>query len=300
MSKEFYTVKEVADILGLSPDRIYENLRTGRLQGTQFTERGKWRIPDAAIQRLKGTSLGKSGVQPENKSASWSEYLDLAIQFRNILSSVGPKDWSICGLVDAVSSPRTSEAGLCLGIDQGRLVVKLSVESDKYFPLFLDKLKESFAKFEAYDQWRESLTDLVCRCWDMAHEIQIKAEAATGLSLSKYLATGGKGHLTATPRYIYEFALDNYASEKQPVLEILKNDPKHWIVVPGGLPNYMLAMGSEDEMEKCRKATVSLAAKYAKDKRIGEIVAKARQVKDETAPFQLALSTVIKKATGIS
>ncbi len=226
------------------------------------------------------------------------ETMDLAVRLRSSMSNISAKDWSICGLADTGSSPQISEAGLSLGMDRGELMVKLSVEMDQSFPLFMARLKAFLSESGSYDRWRESLTGLVRMCWNMVYEIRGKAEAATGLSLSKYLSTGGKGHLTATPRYIYEFALDNYASEKQPVLEILKNDPKHWIVVPGGLPNYMLAMGSKDEMEKCKKVTASLSVQYAKDERIGEIVATARQVKDQTAPFQLALSTVIKKATG--
>ncbi len=297
MSKEFYSVKEFAKILGMSTDRIYEYLRADYLHGSRATKRSAWRIPDAELQRFKGTSLVKSGAQTENKSASWSEYLELAIQLQNSLSGIGFKDWSIWGLPDTGKPPQTSEAGLRLWIDRGELAVNLSVESDKRFPLFITRLKASFTEFESYDRWRKSLISLVRMCWDMAHEIKSKAEAETGLFLSPYPPIG-KGHLINVPKYIYEFALDKYACKGQPVLEILENDPKHCWVVPGGLPNYALAMGSKDEMEKCREATISLAVQYAKDERMGKIVAKARQVKDQTAPFQSALSAVIEKATG--
>ncbi len=110
----------------------------------------------------------------------------------------------------------------------------------------------------------------------------------------------GQGHLLDVPKFIYEFALDNYASGKQPHLEILQQDPYRYRLVPGELPNYVLAISSKDEMEKCKKVTLSLTDQYAKDGRIGEINAKVLQVKKQTAPFQAALSTVIRGATGDS
>ncbi len=58
--KEFYSVKEVAQILSLSPDRIYEYLRTGHLRGARLTEQSAWRIPDAELQRLAGLGSEKS------------------------------------------------------------------------------------------------------------------------------------------------------------------------------------------------------------------------------------------------
>lgn len=228
----------------------------------------------------------------------WQETKGLAVQLQSSMFNISAKDWAIWGLPDTGKPTQTSEAGLRLGRDRGELVVKLSVEMDQSFPLFMARLKAFFQEFGYYDQWRESLTDLVCRCADMAHEIQIKAETETGLFLSTYPMIG-KGHLINVPKYIYEFALDNCASmPQQPVLEILENDPKHCWVVPGGLSNYALAMGSKDEMEKCKKVTASLSVQYAKDERMGKIVAKARQVKDQTASFQSALSAVIEKATG--
>jgi len=298
MSKEFYSVKETAEILDFSRDRIYEYLRNGYLHGTRLTGHSAWRIPAAEIERLKGLSSGNSGIPAEDKSDKWSKYIDLALWFQDTLSNIGPKDWAICGLVDAVSSDRTSEAGVSLGVDGGKLVVKLSVESDKYFPLFMIKLKASFTGFESYDGWRKSLNALILICWNIVHEILDKSQAATGLSLSKYLPTGGKGHLTAVPRYIYEFALDNRQSGKHLALVVSERDPKHWILVPEGIPGYMLAMGSRDEMERCKEATTSLANQYAEDKRIGEIITKAKRLKNDAAPLQKALSEIIKQAAG--
>jgi len=297
--KEFYSVKEVAQILGLSSDRIYEYLRTGHLYGSRLARNSAWRIPDNELQRLKGTSLEKSSAQLDTKPSKWSEYLELAIQLQNSLSHVETKDRAIWGLPDTGEPPLTSEAGLRIWIDRGKLVVKLVVEQDKRFPLFMARLKNLFSEFNSYDEWRESLTDFVSLCWVLAHEVWSKAENGTGLNLSD-IPVMGKGHLLNVPEFIYEFALDNYASGKQPDLEIIKSDPYRYRLVPKDLTDYILAIGSEDEMEKCQKVTISLTSQYVQDERIGEINVRTVQLRKKVTPFQAALSTVIKEATRYS
>ena len=295
--KEFYSVKEVAQILGLSSDRIYEYLRRGHLRGIRLTKNSAWRIPAGELQRLEGTSLEKSSAQLEAKPSKWSEYLDIVVQLQNSLSHIDPRDWAIWGLPDTGQPPQTSEAGFITWIDRGNLVVKLRVEQDSQFLLFMDRLKTRFPEFASYKQWRESVTDFFQICYVLAHEIWSKAENETGLVLSSILVMG-KGHLLNVPKFVYEFALDNYTSGKQPALEILENDPNRYRLVPGNLPDYILAIGSRGEMEMCRKVTISLADQYTKDQRIGEISAKVLHWREHTAPFQAALSTVIKEATG--
>ncbi len=156
--KEFYSVKEVAQILGLSSDRIYEYLRSGHLYGSRLTKNSAWRIPANEIQRLKGTSLEKSSAQMDTKPGKWSEYLELAMHLQNSISHIDPKDWAIWGLPDTGQPPQTSEAGFMIWIDRGNLVVKLRVEQDSQFPLFMDRLKTRFPEFASYKQWRESVT----------------------------------------------------------------------------------------------------------------------------------------------
>jgi len=227
----------------------------------------------------------------------WQETVELAIQLQGSMSNISAKDWAIWGLPDTGQPPLTSEAGLRIWANRGKLVVKLAVEEDKRFPLFMTRLKTLFPESKSYDQWKESLTNFVGMCWALAHEIWSRAENETGLILSS-IPVMGKGHLLNVPKFIYEFALDNYASGKQPALEILENDPNRHRLAPGDLPNYVLAIGSKDEMETCKEVTISLTDKYTKDERIGEINAKALQVRKQTAPFQVALSTIIKEASG--
>ena len=229
--------------------------------------------------------------------ARWQETMDLAVQLQSSMTNISAKDWAIWGLPDTGQPPLISEAGLRIWMDRGKLVVKLVVEQDNRFPLFVTRLKTLFTEFKPYDQWRKSLTNFVNMCWALAQEICSRAENETGLNLSP-IPVMGKGHLLNVPKFIYEFALDNYASEKQPDLEILQNDPYRYRLVPGDLPNYILAISSKDEMERCKKVTISLTGQYVKDERIGEIIARALQLEKQTAPFQAALSTVIKEASG--
>lgn len=51
----FYTVKETAQLLGLSTNTIYKYLDTGRLKGTRGSAtQGRFRIPHSQIQPLLG------------------------------------------------------------------------------------------------------------------------------------------------------------------------------------------------------------------------------------------------------
>lgn len=297
--KEFYNVKETAKILGLSPDRIYEYLRSGHLCGTRLTKHSKWLIPASEIEQRKRPSLEKPGAPLETTPGKWPDTIHMAAQLQNSVSHVGPKDWAIWGLPDTGQPPLTSEAGLRIWMDRGKLVVKLAVEQDNGFASFLTRLKTLSPELKSYDQWRETVTDLVAMCWDLAHEIWRKAENETGLVLGP-VPVMGKGHLLSVPQFVYEFALNNYGAGKQPSLEILQNDAYRHRLVPVDLPNYILAIGSEGEMEMCMKVTVSLTDQYTKDKRIGEINVRAQQVTEQASPLQSALSNITKEAAADS
>jgi hypothetical protein len=227
----------------------------------------------------------------------WRETIDLAVQLQSSMVNISAKDWAIWGLPDGGEPPLTSEAGFVTWIDRGNLVVKLRVEQDSQFPFFMDRLKTRFPEFASYEQWRKSVTDFFQMCYALAQEIWGSAEKETELNLSS-IPVMGKGHLLNVPKFIYEFALENYASAKQPHLDILQHDPYRYKLVPGDFPNYILAIGSRDEMEKCQKVTISLIKQYTKDQRMSKINAKALQLKQQIAPFQSALSAVIRAATG--
>jgi hypothetical protein len=226
----------------------------------------------------------------------WWESLDLASRLQASLSFISAKDWAIWGLPDTGQPPLTSEAGLRIWMDRGKLVVKLAVEQDNRFPVFLTRLKAIFPEFKDYDRWRESLVELVSMCWALAHEIWSKAENETGLELSG-IPVMGRGHLLNVPRFIYEFALANYDSGKQPGLVVLDHGGHRFRLVPKDQPDYILAVGSMNEMQRCQDVTTSLARRYASDGRIGDINANALQVKKQSAPLQAVLSRLISEAT---
>lgn len=54
LDKEFYSVKEVSNILSVAADRLYEYLRSGHIRGSRLTNRSKWLIPRSELERLKG------------------------------------------------------------------------------------------------------------------------------------------------------------------------------------------------------------------------------------------------------
>jgi len=294
--KEFYSVKEVSQILNLSSDRIYEYLRTGRISGVQFTPHSIWRIPAAELARLTGYGSRKSKAQLLTRSEAWADMLDLAAQFRDTLLHIGPKDWAIWGLHDTGQPPLTSQTGLQIWTDRGQPQVQLALEKDHRFPLFISRLKVTFSEFKNYDKWRGTLIDFTYICWAIAHEIWNRAENETGLNLTP-IPVMGRGHLLNVPRFVYEFALDNYASDNPPALEILEGKLNEHNLVPKDCPSYTLAIGSEAEMMRCKEVTISLTGEYTKDERISEIKAETVEMSKQAQPFVAALSTILKDAT---
>lgn len=53
VEREFYSVREVAKVLDLSEDRVYEYLRSGHILGTRLTGRSDWRIHKNELERLR-------------------------------------------------------------------------------------------------------------------------------------------------------------------------------------------------------------------------------------------------------
>lgn len=83
-------------------------------------------------------------------------------------------------------------------------------------------------------------------------------------------------------------------------MEILQNDPNRYRIVTKDLPEYVLAIGSREEMERCKEVTISLTNQYAQDEQIGRIKVKALEVKRQSALFQTILSTVIEETAADS
>jgi len=77
--KDFYTVKELADLLSLAERTIREWLEHGEVKGVKFVEKGPWRIPSAEVDRLL------TGRKPVEK------LVDLATQLKAQLATPAPE-----------------------------------------------------------------------------------------------------------------------------------------------------------------------------------------------------------------
>jgi hypothetical protein len=212
--------------------------------------------------------------------------IDLAVQFQSEMANISPKDIAIWGLSD-------SEAGLKTRIERSKLVVRLSVEQDNRFQILLNKLMTNFLEFQSYTEWRNSLNELIVMCWDLAHEIISSAKKDTGLIWSS-IPVMGQGHLIDLPQFIYEFALDNYNSGKQPDLIIGQIEGYNHGITPVENPSYILARGSMDKMLKCQKVTFNLISKLDQDERVNRINDSFAELEKQSLKFRTMLSKVIK------
>ena len=299
--KEFYSVKEVAHILRLSPDRIYEYLRTGRLRGSRLAKNSAWRIPATELERLGASRSGTlDEKQVKTKSDKWSSLLDIAAQLQSSLSAIDPKHLGVYGVgPHSFGSTVIPQPKLRVWVEQGQVQVNLLVEEDSRFPLFMSQARVEFPQFSDFENCKDRLAELIGVCQSMRSEIKEGLERETGIKVFGEVIISA-GPLYEAWRFVHEFALDNYSSGKQPDLEILQNDSKRYRLVPRDLPDYILAIGSQEEMERCKKVTISLTKQYAQDEQIGRIKVKALEVKRRSALFQTILSTVIEETAADS
>jgi hypothetical protein len=103
------------------------------------------------------------------------------------------------------------------------------------------------------------------------------------------------GSLYEAWRFVYEFALDNYRAEKLPELEVLLYN-KRYHLVPKMHPEYVLVIGSEEEIRRCEKAIINLMTQCINSTVVGEIKTKAAELVERTRPFQTALSMLLGKS----
>ncbi len=87
MTKGFYTVREFAYKIGRSPDRVYEWLRTGIINGNKVKINAMWSIPATELERFKkGKELpGVASVVPVERSLEEAqrEHLDEIAELTN-------------------------------------------------------------------------------------------------------------------------------------------------------------------------------------------------------------------------
>jgi excisionase family DNA binding protein len=183
-SRQFYSVKEVAQILGLSPDRIYEYLRTGHLKGSRLAKNSAWRIPTAELERLGASLLGRPDEkQVKTQSDRWSSLLDIAAQLQSSLSVIDPRHLGVYGVGHhSFGSTVIPQLKLRVWVERGRVQVNLLVEEDSRFPLFISQARGEFPQFNEFENWKDCLAELITICQSMRSEIKEGLEKGTGIS----------------------------------------------------------------------------------------------------------------------
>lgn len=244
---------------------------------------------DDILRHYKGVELGVGRLEG---------FQSLATRLQDALSRISAKDLAIW----------SASSILTTWTDRGKWIIRLFVEQDKRFPLFLIQMQVTYPKFKDFITWEESLSELVKVCKIISGEVWVKVKSETRPKLHGVVYKDGlllKIPEFAIPEFIYEFALDNYMTENLPELEVLPTGldfygPEYeYVLVPVGLPLYLLALGSHEEMTRSQKVVLSLARQYAKDERFGEIKRRESKVQEQAQPFQAALSQVLSSSVAL-
>lgn len=223
--------------------------------------------------------------------------LDIAARLRDSLSLIDPKYLGVYGLGHHfLGSTIISKPELRVWVERGQVRLNLVVEEDSRFPLFITQMKAEFTQFNNFDDWKESLAGLIAVCDYVRSEIRDSLEKETCMKVFGEVEISA-GSLYEAWRFIYEFVLDNYLSENAPLLQVLLHDNRYHLV-PRQHPEYVLLKGSEAEIQRCEKAIIALATRYAKSDKVGEIKARAIEVRKQAEPLQNALSILLGLPVG--
>jgi excisionase family DNA binding protein len=297
-NKEFYSVKEVAQILGLSADRIYENLRAGHLQGSRLAQNSAWRVPASELERLGASLTGRSNEnRTRARTDTWSNLLDIAAQLQSSLSAIDPRHLGVYGVGHhSLGSTIIPQPKLRVWVEQGRVRVSLLVEEDSRFPLFISRAQAEFPQFNEFENWKDGLAELIAICQSVRSEIKDRLQGETDMQVfgEEVISVGA---LYEAWRFVYEFALYNYRAEKLPEFDVVY-DRKRYHLVPEVNPGYVLAAGSEEDIKRCQKAIINLIGQFVNSTAFGEIKTKAAELTKRAQPFQTALSIILGVSAG--
>ena len=308
MDREFLTLKEFARKISYSERQVRQMCIDGKIQAKKITDDArKWLIPASELERLKagGKFTEKTKLKPHEEEGTtelWEEFVDLIEQFNDSLSRISAKDWVVWDLPDATwiwldrdpSDKHPAELKRKHQWPELEVELKLEAENKGRFRSLLLRLQSKFAEFIIYSEWRQQLTPLIKKCKDVACKVWHDAETATSMKMAGSLAMDGPNEgLQNIPKFIYDFAVDNYESDSLPSLKVAEHKDGFCKLVPADDPQYILAIGSQGAMETCEKVTLALCERYARDQRIGIIKEEERKVKDQATIFQGILSKVL-------
>lgn len=88
-SKNFYTLPEAAQILGIAQRRLLEKLVTGEIEGEQDPQSGRWKVSTQAVDELVSGDPSAEGPTEESLERSTELIRELVEEFGNLHRQVG-------------------------------------------------------------------------------------------------------------------------------------------------------------------------------------------------------------------
>ena len=266
----------IGDKLGISGKEIQEDMETAQRE-----------LESPALDKGKGPLRVLIG----------EDLQDLAAQLKHDIEGLSIKQdyavWQFPGNPWAFQEAEEKEFESVLDVIPhrgGARVMGLKAEKEKGGLVLVERLRQSYPEFAAFDDWKGRIAELVADCQIICREIWGEAEAATGLKMGIDI---GYGHLIHIPLYVWEFALENYSTGNLPELELVPIDEYHAFLAPGERPGWVIAVGLTQAMVVCREQTSLLCERYTQDPRIGELLERETDVKKQVEPLLRALARAI-------
>ena len=262
-------------------------------------------VPDNLLLKAAGYASVKGREEGDLSTfvKEWDEFIDLVEQFNDSLSRISAKDRAVWYFEDAFRSPGDKfstdkhPAELSAEPILGGLEVNLKIEKrdEVRFRRLLLRLKRRYPEFKQFEKWKGYLSGMIKECQETTYEVWRAAKDSTGMKMADSLILPGSSRegLYNIPKFIYDFAVDNHASDNSPNLQVLEDRDNLYKLVPKDVSEYTLAIGSREAMDRCEKTTTAFGIKYAQDARIAKIKEKERKMKDQAAIFQGVLSKVL-------
>lgn len=245
--REFYTVKELAQILGKSTDRVYEALRGKYIKGSKMRPHGAWLIPKSEVARLKGEPSESEGLKQFGEQRSQGQqsisisitearHLHLS-QIRNLLQL-----WH-----------KTLPESLSYILEGFRVMTDYTeAEYEELFPYMLQHCPSINDKYQSFKAKREEYKDIIERIREEVKEALEEAVVEGKLG----------GHLLREPREIIPgliVLLLRYSKES--LQERLDHPTTHLALIPF---KHFFIKGGEETLNSCRQFARELKFKHCK------------------------------------
>ena len=172
-------------------------------------------------------------------------------------------------------------------------------EREFLFPYLMSHLKAEFAEFEELENWKNRLGKLVDKCHRVAGQIVQNLRVSAG-SCYQPTRSGATGLFWDLPVFIYRFLLANYRRlealhEAEREVEVVPYQGDLWQLDAPSLWGGPLAMGTEEEMRRCKEVVLSEIKTKICLQGVGEITDEVRDLKEQSGKLHAALTTMIER-----